>query len=348
MKSTEPRRLLWPLGLLFGALALLRIKLYQWGFFHRYTPPVATLAVGNLSTGGTGKTPLVLYLAQKWGRKRSIATLSRGYGRKTKGFRWVQPADTSTLSGDEPLLLRRLLPNHVDVAVCEDRPAGIRKILQERPATNLVLLDDAYQHLALKAGFYLLTTPFSHPFYEDALLPAGNLREPIRGKKRAQAMVVTKCPPNLSHAEAAQIRQKLNPTPGQPVCFVALGYQPIQSLESFPAFDAGQPFLLVTGIANPTPLEAHLADQGLRFESRTFADHHAFSPAEAADLIRQARGLNPQHPQILTTEKDAVRLAPLLEGEAVALAVQPIGLEWLLGTEPLLEKAIWKYLQQSH
>ena len=209
MKSTEPRRLLWPLGLLFGALALLRIKLYQWGFFHRYTPPVATLAVGNLSTGGTGKTPLVLYLAQKWGRKRSIATLSRGYGRKTKGFRWVQPADTSTLSGDEPLLLRRLLPNHVDVAVCEDRPAGIRKILQERPATNLVLLDDAYQHLALKAGFYLLTTPFSHPFYEDALLPAGNLREPIRGKKRAQAMVVTKCPPNLSHAEAAQSLERV-------------------------------------------------------------------------------------------------------------------------------------------
>ena len=349
MKWSNLRLVLWPLGLLFGLVAMLRTKLYTMGVFKRHIPPVATVVIGNLSTGGTGKTPLVLYLAEKWSRKWNIATLSRGYGRKTKGFRWVSPGDDSATCGDEPLLLRQNLPERVQVAVGENRPEGIRRILEERPATNLVLLDDAYQHLALKARFYILTTPYDKPFYADALLPAGNLREPVWAKNRAHAMVVTKCPPTLSHAEAAAIRQRLNPTPGQPVCFTSLAYQAIRSISGPVPMDDRQPFLLVTGIANPGPLEAHLTGKACRFDTAHFADHHAFTPAEVATLAERARQLNPEMPQILTTEKDAVRLAPLLaHRHDLVLAVQPIGLDWLLGTEPLLEKAIWKSLQQSH
>lgn len=293
-------RLLLPLAWIYDAATSLRNWLFDCGILPSRQFPVATIGIGNLAIGGTGKTPhtemLVRMLLKKYDH---LAILSRGYGRTTRGFRWVRPDDTASKVGDEPLQMRRKFPaSSVVCAVCEDRCKGITTILAQHPEVQIVLLDDAFQHRYVHPDLNILLTDFSRTYAHDQLLPAGRLRESRRGAKRADLIIVTKCPPDLSKQASEDIRAQLHPHPGQEVFFSSIEY---------PSLPSVQHAVLVTGIARPEPLVQHLRASGIDVRHLPFADHHRFTPSERARIIEQAQAA----PLLFTTAKDATRLDEL-------------------------------------
>lgn len=324
--------LLQPAAWLYGLAVRLRNLLFNRGVLRETAFPLPVICVGNLSIGGTGKTPHVEHLLRLLSPGRSVAVLSRGYGRKTKGFRLVAESDAAEAVGDEPLQMKRRFPG-VTVAVDGDRVEGLRR-LTERPAEapDVVVLDDAFQHRYVKPGLSLLLTDYSRLFPLDRLLPAGRLREPASGKRRADVLVVTKCPPDLSQEERDEIRRLLDPLPRQRLFFTFLRYAPLRPFESGPSPAeipslVGRKVLVITGIARHEPLLDHLRAQGAEVTSLAFRDHHAFTPADVRRINAAFELLPPTSRLAVTTEKDAVRLAALdgLSPRLVpALYVQPV------------------------
>lgn len=324
--------LLSPLSLLWGLIVWLRGKLFDWGWLPSRSFPLPVICVGNLAVGGTGKTPHVehiLRLLHAHGYR--VAMLSRGYGRKTKGYVLAHERHTAEEIGDEPLQIRRNCP-FATVAVCERRVEGIERLLQLTPAPQVVVLDDAYQHRYVRAGFNVLLTAASRLYTADHLLPWGRLREPAGAARRAQAIVVTKCPPDSCPALKVLPGQKLfysricygTPRPWE--AQLAVPQDDTASAASAPSL-AGQKVLLVTGIAHPEPLIRHLQACGAAaVDALSFPDHHAFSR-------RDAERINSRYEQgaatcVLTTQKDATRLQVIqkwLSPELINhLLVQPI------------------------
>lgn len=279
----------------------LRNKLYNLGWKSSKSYPLPVICVGNLSVGGTGKTPTIEYLIRLLKGDYKIATLSRGYKRETSGFIIAdQNADAKTL-GDEPFQFYQKFKD-VIVSVDTNRQNGIEQLMvQQQP--DVILLDDAFQHRKVKAGFNILLTAYGGLYSDDILLPTGNLREPRSGAKRADVILVTKCPNSLSASEKEQIKTKLKPLPHQSVYFSSIDYSEnvCNEKEQLPLKDlAKHNITLVTGIANPTPLVSYLKSKSINFEHLKYKDHHVFSTSEIEAL--QRRNL------ILTTEKDYVRL----------------------------------------
>jgi tetraacyldisaccharide 4'-kinase len=295
------RKFLFPFALIYGALMYIRNFLYNHSFFSVYSAPVPVIAVGNLSVGGTGKTPMIEYLIRLLESQYALAVLSRGYKRKSNGFVLANASTTVEELGDEPFQFHQKFPQ-VTVAVDANRTNGIQQLLVQRPNTQVILLDDAFQHRKVKASLYILLTAFDDLFCDDYVLPMGNLREARSGKKRAHVFVVTKCPPLISTADQAKIKQKLGVT--QPVFFTSIGYD--QNIYSSSktlsvAEIQAQPKVLLAGIAKPISFFQALqsgADQQL-----VFPDHHPFSVAE----IESIKTLTAQQ-LVVTTEKDYVRL----------------------------------------
>ena len=310
------RFLLLPFAILYGLGVRLRHFLYDRGWLSSKRYPFPILCVGNLAVGGTGKTPMVEYLVRLLGQEQ-VAVLSRGYRRKTKGFFLADDSATAMTLGDEPYQYHRKFPR-ATVAVCESRQEGIERLL-ENPHFKYIILDDAFQHRKVQAGTNLLLTSYDKLYTQDFLLPVGSLRD-IRGRARkAQIIIVTKCP-ELTQAEQEKIIQQLKPLPSQKVYFTSIAYsdrvyshEDSQALKDFIA----TPFTLVTGIANPTPLVDFLEKKGASFEHLAYSDHHHFSNREL-ELLRQ-KGC------ILTTEKDYVRL----EGALPTLYYLPIETQFL-------------------
>ena len=310
------RFLLLPFAILYGLGVRLRHFLYDRGWLSSKRYPFPILCVGNLAVGGTGKTPMVEYLVRLLGQEQ-VAVLSRGYRRKTKGFFLADDSATAMTLGDEPYQYHRKFPR-ATVAVCESRQEGIERLL-ENPHFKYIILDDAFQHRKVQAGTNLLLTSYDKLYTQDFLLPVGSLRD-IRGRARkAQIIIVTKCP-ELTQAEQEKIIQQLKPLPSQKVYFTTIAYsdrvyshEDSQALKDFIA----TPFTLVTGIANPTPLVDFLEKKGASFEHLAYSDHHHFSNREL-ELLRQ-KGC------ILTTEKDYVRL----EGALPTLYYLPIETQFL-------------------
>ena len=258
--------------------------------------------MGNLSTGGTGKSPMIELLVSFLKDNQKLAILSRGYKRKTTGYREVLTESTVEEVGDEPLQFKKKFPE-ITVAVCEDRQTGIEKLQNK---ADVILLDDAFQHRKVTASVNILLTSFDDLYVNDCMLPTGNLREPKFGANRADIIVVTKCPENISDATIESIKRKLRPKSHQEIYFSKIGYaseiknpkkkKPLSSLKN-------EEFLLVTGIANPKPLIGFLKKEGLNFKEKSFPDHHNFTSSEIDELKR--------HSLILTTEKDFMRLEVL-------------------------------------
>jgi tetraacyldisaccharide 4'-kinase len=293
------RKLLFPFSLLYGGITALRNWLYDKSWLKSKAYDFPVICVGNLSTGGTGKSPMIELLVSYLKEEHRVAILSRGYKRKTTGYRDVLPNSSVEEVGDEPLQFKRKFPE-ITVAVCEDRQTGIEKL---RKVASIILLDDAFQHRKVKASFNILLTAFDKLYANDCMLPTGNLREPKIGAKRADLIVVTKCPEYISDATMELIRQKLQPKSNQEIYFSKIGYaSEIQNdTEQKPlSYLKDRPFLLVTGIANPKPLVSYLKEEGLVFKERAFADHHNFTNSEMDELKKE--------PLILTTEKDFMRL----------------------------------------
>ncbi|SRX74954.1 tetraacyldisaccharide 4'-kinase [Aequorivita antarctica] len=296
------RKLLFPFSLLYGGITALRNFLYNKGCLKSKNYDFPVICVGNLSTGGTGKSPMIELLVSLLKDEYKIAILSRGYKRKTKGYREVLANNLVEEVGDEPLQFKKKYPE-ITVAVCEDRQTGIEKL---KYLADMVLLDDAFQHRKVKASVNILLTSFDKLYSDDCMLPTGNLREPKFGAKRADIIVVTKCPENISDSKIEEIKKKLKLTPYQEIYFSKIGYSSEikNETESKPlSFLKNQRFLLVTGIANPKPMVDLLKNEGLGFEEKSFPDHHNFTTSEIERLKK--------HRLILTTEKDFMRLQPI-------------------------------------
>ena len=310
------RFLLLPFAILYGLGVRLRHFLYDRGWLSSKRYPFPILCVGNLAVGGTGKTPMVEYLVRLLGQEQ-VAILSRGYRRKTRGFVLADDSATAMTLGDEPYQYHRKFPR-ATVTVCESRQEGIERLL-ENPHFKYIILDDAFQHRKVQAGTNLLLTSYDKLYTQDFLLPVGSLRDIRSRARKAQIIIVTKCP-ELTQTEQEKIIQQLKPLPSQKVYFTTIAYsdrvyshEDSQALKDFIA----TPFTLVTGIANPTPLVDFLEKQGASFEHLAYSDHHHFSNRELEFLRQKGR--------ILTTEKDYVRL----EGALSTLYYLPIETQFL-------------------
>ena len=298
------RTLLWPFSLIYGSVTYLRNKLFDLGIFSSYVLPNKSICVGNLSTGGTGKTPHVAYLTALLSGKMETAILSRGYGRKTSGFLLISKENTAAEAGDEPLFYKHYFGDAVHVAVCENRKIGAQKIEQLFPTNQLIILDDAFQHRRVKAGLNILLTEFHLPFSKDLVLPAGNLREFQSGKNRADIFIVTKCPPNLSEAQKSNLTKSLKVNP-EVLFFSSISYAPFQSFGK--TVRNPTHILLVTGIANPNGLVEKLSEK-YTVDHLKYKDHHSFSMEEIEQIHQKFDTFANSDSIILTTEKDYMRL----------------------------------------
>jgi tetraacyldisaccharide 4'-kinase len=250
--------------------------------------------VGNLAVGGTGKTPMAEYLIALLSPNYKVALLSRGYGRKTKGFRLANEQDTAQTIGDEPMQIHTHFPD-IPVAVCEDRVKGVRRLQQLYPDLQCVILDDAYQHRKLRCGFYVLLTPYDRLYTNDHMLPWGRLRDLPNQSHRANVVVVTKCPEHMQPIERRIVSNNLQLASYQHLFYSSIGYAPI-AVDSTP--------LLVTGIANPMPLLHHMQQQFPDTELFAFPDHHVFTNQDIIRIKEKAE----HYEHIVTTEKDYMRL----------------------------------------
>ncbi len=302
--------LLFPFAIIYGGITAFRNFLYNSGLKKSYAIPNKAIVIGNLSVGGTGKSPHTLYLWELLHNEHPIAILSRGYGRKTKGVLEVSENHTADEVGDEPLMFKKRVGNRALVVVAENREEGV-KFIQRQQKNAVILLDDAFQHRKVTAGCSILLTDFNQPYYSDCVLPAGNLRECQSGKKRATSLIVTKCPATISEATKKSIVKRLK-FHNNHVFFSQIHYGALLPFEK--SVETIKNVLLVTGIANPKPLEAYLKQQ-FQVESLVFADHHQFTREDIAKIHTKFDTFAPHQSIIVTTEKDRVRLNAVLTAE---------------------------------
>ncbi len=313
----KPLDLLYaPLSRLYGLGVFVRNLLYDEHVFVSHSVTVPTICVGNLAVGGTGKTPHVEYLLRSLSRDYKMAVLSRGYKRKTRGFLLADAQSTARTIGDEAMQIHTKFPD-IPVAVCENRVHGVRQLQKQIRDLQVVILDDAYQHRALRCGFYILLTPYDRLYIDDHLLPWGRLRDMVSQSQRANAVIVTKCPPDLRPIDRRVIVNRLGLSSFQHVYFTQLDYQQPQH--------TGNP-LVVTGIAQTDYMMQYVRSLYPRAELMAFADHHAFSPADIERITKRAEAFD----FVLTTEKDYQRLLltnlPTLLGDR--LQVLSIRVAW--------------------
>ena len=330
------RKILFPLAFLYWLITFIRNWLYDFDIFKSHSFDIPIIAVGNLSVGGTGKTPQIEYLIRLLSDKYKVAVLSRGYKRTSEGFILADKNATASLIGDEPYQFYSKFSN-IQVAVDANRKNGIENLLQLSNKPDVVLLDDAFQHRKVKAGFYILLTAYDDLFSDDYILPFGNLREPSSGKKRADMIIVTKCPKDLSELAQLEIKKKLN-------CKKAVYFSSIQYDDFVFGIDSqmlvsevqSESKLLVAGIAKPKLFFDFLKND--RDETFVFPDHHHFSKLDCEQILAKANGR-----KIITTEKDFVRLNGLLPKEQ--LFYLPIKSTFLNSMN--IDKTIKDYVGQS-
>ena len=293
---------------MYGLINHIRNLLFDKGVLKTLSHDTAVISVGNLKAGGTGKTPFVEYLLRLLASSYNIAVISRGYGRKTKGYRLVDPQGRAEEFGDEPLQMAKKFPN-VLFAVCESRNKAIEIIEAEYPAIDLVLLDDAYQHRYTARDFNILLTEYNRPFFKDRVLPFGLLREYRQGYKRADCIVVTKCPP-LEERERKDFAEKLKPLPDQRIFFSEIHYRLPYLLndESRKLNLSEHSVVLFTGISNNSHIISYLKSKTLLLGTISYNDHHDFSQRDRLHILQEFRKLGKADSILLTTEKDAGRI----------------------------------------
>jgi len=303
---------LLPFSLIYFLVTTVRNFLYDHKilFFKPQEFDVYSISVGNLSVGGTGKTPLVEYLVRLLCNDYKVATLSRGYGRKTKGIIIANSNSTAAEIGDEPKQFLHKFASKIKVMVGEERSLAIPRLLAQHPETQVVLLDDAYQHRKAKPSLNILLTDYNRLFFKDSLLPMGRLRESRSGVKRADAVVVTKCPADIDY-KMEYIRQKLKKyidTNAKPVFFTTIKYKtPLALLDSSLSFDTTSNIMLVTGIANAKPLQKYISASLKLVTHLKFPDHHYYSHGDFTKIFEKYNQIKSTNKCIVTTEKDMMK-----------------------------------------
>lgn len=340
------RKALFPFSIAYDAITRTKNFLYNSKVLKSAVFEIPVIVIGNLSTGGTGKTPHTEYIANLAKKVNKTAVLSRGYGRKTKGYLLANSNSTSAEIGDEPLQISSNISD-IDVAVCEDRATGIHKLMESR-GTKIVVLDDAFQHRKITGSLYILLTTFSHPFYQDLVLPAGNLRETKQNKNRADIIVVSKCPSHLSSTEKEEILKNISPTPHQQVFFTQIEYATPKCLTGNLDFSNFSKVLLVTGIVQSQPLVNHLRSLGKEVHEKKYSDHFNYQKSDINDIIKYIKKLGKKC-AIVTTSKDAVKLHPLFLKMKTTVSVFeiPIQVSFLFDEENQFNKLISSHVKRN-
>lgn len=360
LKISGIRKILLPFSLLYGFGVWVRNSLFDLGILNSSRAGIPVIGVGNLTVGGTGKTPMTEYLARLLGSRYQVAILSRGYKRKSKGFVLGSPSLDFNDLGDEPTQMLRKYPNIV-VAVDENRRRGIELLTAEnqQPHIDVMLLDDAFQHRYVLPGLNILLVDYNRPISHDCLLPVGNLREPANHHKRADIILFTKCPPTISPIEQRIVWLETKPLPFQSVFFTTLEYGSLLPVrigqngnESVSSMDQirekGFPVLIIAGIASPAPFINYVRTYCPSAQTMIYPDHHRFTQREiskiktAFDLIRDEHGV------ILTTEKDAVRMNgdPRFDTLLPNCYYPPLNIRFLDNTGKEFDKRILNYVQR--
>lgn len=306
------RFLLFPFTLVYDVVTKFRNLLFDVGFFKQTSFKIPIIVVGNLSVGGTGKTPQIEYLIRLCRNKFKIAVLSRGYKRKTKGFLLLNDDHYALDVGDEPLQYFNKF-NDIDVAVDANRVEGVAKLINQK-SPEVILLDDAYQHRKIKGSFYILLTKYNDLFIDDFILPSGNLRESGEGAKRTDIIIVTKCPKDLNFEIQQNIKMRLQKFHKE-VFFTSISYGKILSQQKEFLIDDLKNYevLLITGIANSNPLLTFLNNKEINFEHLKYKDHHHFSSKEIKEIQLKFEQLKSSNKMLLTTEKDYIRLKDFIK-----------------------------------
>ncbi len=309
---------------------------------------VPTICVGNITVGGTGKTPHIEYIARLLKARYTIAVLSRGYGRKSKGYIKANMDTTMEQIGDEPFQIKEKFAD-IDVAVCEKRTEGIDRLIAGNKALQAVLLDDAFQHRHVKAGLNILLIDSNRPVWRDNVMPFGRLRESIGGISRADIVIFTKCK-GMTAEQKSAYRSYINEIKDIPVYFTTICYG-----KPYPLFGSADVamtkesrVLLVTGIANPQPLKSEIEERGAKVKLMQYTDHHNFTGADFDDIVKQFQ--NGGYTMIVTTEKDATRMKPheeTLKSIRDSIYVMPIEVDFLDGKEKLFNDNIYNYVTEN-
>jgi len=346
------RILLFPVSLLYALIVKIRNWFFDKKLLSSTTFNLPIICVGNLAVGGTGKSPMVELLIRTLRSRFEIAVLSRGYKRKTRGYALANESTTALDIGDEPMQFHQKFPD-VAVAVGEERMVAIPQLLHDRPDTKVIILDDAFQHRSVRAGMNILLTDYSNLFTRDWWLPSGDLRDAPSSYRRADIIIVTKCPEELSEEERRAIVIEIGPLSHQRIFFTSICY-------GEPYLITGQAtggvkttvndqveVLLVTGIANPAPLKRWLDEHSRTYYELEYGDHHIFSIDDLNTMTRRFDSLTAGRKIILTTEKDAVRLTKFRqELEGLPFYVLPITPRFLFGEEPVFNDLITKFISE--
>ncbi len=349
---------LYPLSLIYGLITGIRNFLYNSGILRSYEFPIPVICVGNLAVGGTGKTPHTEYLIDLLKKEFNVAVLSRGYKRKTRGFLFAGNEPLVDDIGDEPLQMFRKFPG-ITIAVDRKRVHGVREILKEKPDTNVILLDDAFQHRSITPGFSILLSDFARLMIRDHMLPYGNLRESFRNMRRADIILITKSPETISAIQRRLIVKEIEKAPYQNLYFTSIIYRnPVPVFEGkdpdediFPISrkeDTG--IVLVTGIANPEPLSEYLKDKAGELINLPFGDHHRFNKYDIEKITVKWNSLKSSLKYLITTEKDAVRLrefANIAEPVRSAFYYIPVGIHFLNDDQEEFDNLIIDYVRKN-
>jgi len=304
---------LLPFSWLYGLIVFFRNKFFDWGIFKQEEFDIPIICIGNITVGGTGKTPHTEYLIRLLQNKYRVGVLSRGYKRKTNGFVLATKDSTSKDIGDESFQIKNKFPDII-VAVDGDRRRGIKNMLALKNPPQVILLDDAFQHRYVKPSFTIVLSDFNRPVYEDILLPAGRLREPFGAIDEANMIIVTKCPHDLQPIDYRIITHDINPFPYQSLYFTTLNYSEVKPV--FPDSGKKQPLeflrnkdiLLATGIASPAMILKMLSEYTAKVETITYPDHYNFKSKDIKHISDKFKSIQSENKIILVTEKDASRL----------------------------------------
>ncbi len=348
---------LYPVSLVYGLITEIRNLFYDRGIFKSEKFNIPIICVGNITIGGTGKTPHTEYLISLLKSDFNVAILSRGYKRKTSGFFLANQSSTVRDIGDEPLQIKRKFPE-ILVAVDPDRVNGVKRILELNPQTDVIILDDGFQHRNLTPGFSILLSDFNRPMPADSLIPYGSLRESMKNLKRADLLIITKAPADLSPDNRGKITSELRKSRGQEIFFTTLTYKkPVPvfgeskeniDFELVPSSDTG--IILITGIANPAPLADHLRKNFNEIIHLSFPDHHNFSENEILSVSSVFKKLRSPIKYIVTTEKDAMRFkefTKFTQEFKKAFFYVPAGIEFLNDGRVAFNNLITDYVRKN-
>jgi len=344
--------ILFPLAFCYGLIMFFRNLFFDWGIIPSEKFNLPVISVGNLSCGGTGKTPQIEYLIRLLSPKYFVATLSRGYGRDSDGFIIGSKRSQAKYIGDEPLQFVKKFDG-IKVAVDDKRRRGIKLLIQKYPGLDIILLDDAFQHRSVRPGLNILLTDYHDLYTEDYVLPSGRLREPRRGAKRADAILVTKTPKIFSPITRRRIIEDISPRPYQVVLFTYLKYgNPILVHESsrFVYPPVVSRILLFTGIADDYPFREHLQRMCTDLMVMKFPDHHLYTQKDIENILKTFNDIPTQRKVVITTEKDMMRLkTPELSTilKTIPLFYIPIEIVFQGNDQEKFDKLILTYVEKN-